>query len=195
MSYEGRVIIQNIIESFRRAKTDIIKFGKALTEVSNNQVSIIEEIGKIREEIFSVKTTLTQHSHPTKSDDTKSELKKVTSIVREISGNYSNLLRELTKTKLRLRDAEIKIAALRKQKPVTIIKKVAPRTVKVVRTKPVVKKTVVRKKYVSAKTGKNVHELNCIFARNIKPKNRIVFKTKARAFNQGFKACDCMKRI
>ncbi len=52
-----------------------------------------------------------------------------------------------------------------------------------------------RKNYVASKGGKVVHISNCPFAKNIKPKSRIVFKTKTRAFNTGYKACECLKRI
>jgi len=52
-----------------------------------------------------------------------------------------------------------------------------------------------KKKFIASKKGKIVHESNCPFAKNIKPKSRVTFKSKAKAFNLGYKACDCIKRI
>ena len=51
------------------------------------------------------------------------------------------------------------------------------------------------KMFVAAKNGKSVHEKNCPFAKNIKPKSKIVFKSKSKALNLGYKACDCIKSV
>ena len=59
----------------------------------------------------------------------------------------------------------------------------------------VAKKSVHKKKFLASKTGKKVHESNCPFAKNIKPKSRVVFQSKTKAFNAGYKACDCIKKI
>ena len=59
------------------------------------------------------------------------------------------------------------------------------------RTKKTVKRTVA-KKYVASKTGKKVHSPGCTFAKNIKQKNKIVFGTKTKALNEGFKPCTCL---
>ena len=71
-----------------------------------------------------------------------------------------------------------------------------------VRVKPIrkmvqinVAKKMGRKRFVASKTGSKFHALNCVFAKNIKPKSKIVFKTKNRALNLGLKACDCVKRV
>ncbi len=66
------------------------------------------------------------------------------------------------------------------------------------RAKPKPKKKVIAKKkhhtiYVAPKEGKKFHLKNCPFAQNIKPKNRIVFKSKTKALNKGFKPCECVK--
>jgi hypothetical protein len=49
-----------------------------------------------------------------------------------------------------------------------------------------------KKVYVAAKTGKKFHIAHCPFALNIKPKSKIVFKSKNAALNQGFKPCKCI---
>ena len=58
--------------------------------------------------------------------------------------------------------------------------------------KPVTK---VRKKFVASKSGKTVHESNCPFAKRIKPKSKVIFSSKNKALNAGYKACDCIKRV
>ena len=55
------------------------------------------------------------------------------------------------------------------------------------------KKTVsVSKKFVASKLGKKVHNPNCFFATNIDKKNRLIFNTKTKALNEGFKLCSCL---
>jgi len=51
------------------------------------------------------------------------------------------------------------------------------------------------KRFVASKSGKTVHESNCPYAKNIKPKSKIIFHSKAKALNLGYKACECIKRI
>jgi hypothetical protein len=49
--------------------------------------------------------------------------------------------------------------------------------------------------FVASRTGTKIHESNCPFAKNIKPKSKVVFHSKSKALNAGFKACECMKRV
>lgn len=66
--------------------------------------------------------------------------------------------------------------------------------------KPVKKKTIKKtskrkyKKYVASKSGKKFHIEECPFAKNIKPKYKIRFKSKTKALNQGYKPCNCVKK-
>jgi predicted nuclease with TOPRIM domain len=48
--------------------------------------------------------------------------------------------------------------------------------------------------YIASKTGKNFHLTNCVFAKNIKPNKKIIFKTKEAMLNKGYKPCDCVKK-
>lgn len=64
------------------------------------------------------------------------------------------------------------------------------KTVKIVRT-PVVKSKA--KHFIASKTGKKFHISECIFTKNIKPKDKLVFKSKNTALNAGYKPCDCVK--
>ena len=52
-----------------------------------------------------------------------------------------------------------------------------------------------RKVYVGAKDGNKLHVPACPFAKNIKPKHKVEFKTKTSAFNKGYKPCECMKKV
>jgi hypothetical protein len=63
-----------------------------------------------------------------------------------------------------------------------------------VRTRTVVKTVVKRPKkvYIASINGKIVHEKNCPFARNIKKDSRIVFRSKTKAFNEGYNPCSCI---
>lgn len=56
-------------------------------------------------------------------------------------------------------------------------------------------KTAPKPQFTASGASMKLHDPVCPFAKNIKPKNKVIFKTKAKAFNQGFKACDCLKKI
>ena len=63
-----------------------------------------------------------------------------------------------------------------------------------------IEKTIVRtigkkakKVYVGSKEGKKFHMDNCPFAQNIKPKTKVVFESKTKALNEGYKPCHCIK--
>ena len=49
-----------------------------------------------------------------------------------------------------------------------------------------------KKIYVASKKGKKFHIKECPFAKNIKPKSKLVFKTKTTALNRGYKPCRCI---
>lgn len=48
--------------------------------------------------------------------------------------------------------------------------------------------------YVGAATSMVLHHTVCPYSKNIKPKNKVIFKTKRKAKNQGYRLCDCLKR-
>ena len=75
-------------------------------------------------------------------------------------------------------------------KPVSEAK---PKTITKTRT---IVKTVTKapkKIFVASKEGKSFHLKTCPFAQNIKPKTKVVFKTKNAALNKGYKPCKCIK--
>jgi hypothetical protein len=48
--------------------------------------------------------------------------------------------------------------------------------------------------YVASKKGKSFHVPSCPFAKNIQSKSKINFKSIEDALNEGFKACECVKK-
>ena len=83
-------------------------------------------------------------------------------------------------------------------KEVPVIKEIIKeKRIPVIKTRTITK-TVPAKKtpitYVASVTGKKFHRTNCVFAKNIKPKSKITFKTKEAMLNKGYKPCDCVKR-
>lgn len=90
-----------------------------------------------------------------------------------------------------------KIAQLESRKPMIVrqvINKEVPKqiTIKAPEVEKQSKKPV-RKVYIAAKGSNKIHLKNCPFAQNIKPKNRLVFKSKIKPLNLGYKACKCVK--
>ena len=123
---------QNIVNSFRLAKSDIIETKQDMIELSRTMESIIERL---------------------------SELKK-------------NQVRMIEKIKVLENKA----------------------------SKKAVKKVIIRRNtkkahkiFIAPKEGKLFHLSNCPFAQNIKPKNKVIFKSKTKALNEGFKPCKCIK--
>ncbi len=85
---------------------------------------------------------------------------------------------------------------IRQQRIMGMLSKIDRKTVRTT-SKPKIRiKTVTKrpkKVFVASKTGKKFHIKNCPFAKNIKPKSKLVFKSKNTALNQGFKPCNCVK--
>ena len=123
---------RNVVESFRLAKSDIIKLQNKLIEISQTQKKIIERL-----------------------DTVKGKEALLGQKVRELGFKSAN--RPVTKT---------------------IVRTISKRAKKV---------------YVGSKEGKKFHLDNCPFAQNIKPKTKLIFKSKTMALNDGYKPCHCIK--
>ena len=85
--------------------------------------------------------------------------------------------------------------SVKKKAKKSVKKKVTKKKVAKKSVKKVVKKITKRKvtKFVSSKTGKKFHIEACPFAKNIKPKYKVRFKSKTKALNEGYKPCSCVK--
>lgn len=130
-------LVQNIVESFRLAKNDIMK-------LQNEVISLNKSLKKQTENVARLKLSHTKLQEKVKSIKAK---------------------KTATKTK------------------VVTVKKVA--------AKKAVKRA--KKKYVATKGGKKFHETNCPYAKNIKPKHKVTFKSTTKALNEGYKPCNCAK--
>lgn len=69
----------------------------------------------------------------------------------------------------------------------------AKKVKRVVRTHKVIVKSVKKSRFVASKTGQKFHKVNCPFGKNIKPKMKVIFKSKNTALNAGYKPCTCTK--
>ncbi|MBU3941749.1 MAG: hypothetical protein KKF74_02445 [Nanoarchaeota archaeon] len=125
-------IKQNIINSFRLAKSDIIETKQDIIELGRTMESIIERLSEL-------KTNQARITEKIKAFENKASKKAVKKVI----------IRRNTKK--------------------------------------------AHKIFVAPKEGKVFHLSNCPFAQNIKPKNKVNFKSKTKALNEGFKPCKCIK--
>jgi len=123
---------QNIVNSFRLAKNDIIETKQSIIELNRTVESIIERLN-------------------------------------EIKTNQAKMVEKIK----------------------TFEKKASKKAVKKVVIRRNTRKA--HKIFVAPKNGKLFHNKNCPFAQNIKPKNKVIFKSKTKALNEGFKPCKCVK--
>ena len=86
---------------------------------------------------------------------------------------------------------------LKKMTTLQLATSIKPKTITKTKTKT---KTIIRtinkthkKVFVVSKNGKSFHIKSCPFAKNIKPKSKIIFKTKKAVLNNGYKPCKCIK--
>jgi hypothetical protein len=134
---------QNIVNSFRLAKSDIIKLQREVISIDEFQKDMVERVNSL-----------------------EAKLEKITVLISNLN---------------------------RKPKTKVIIKK-APKKKIVTKTRVITKRIQARAKkvYVASKTGKKFHISHCPFARNIKPKAKVRFKSKNSALNKGYKPCSCV---
>jgi len=160
---------KNIIDSFKLAKEDFLDLQKNFIDMSKSQKYIIEMIKELRNheiQIYSAIKELYQKE-----------------AIKELHNHHNDDIKLLISE---LKQSENKIITLlenlnKKESKVYLMKKPSIATKKK------------NKIYLSAKNSKKFHETNCPFAKNIRPKNRITFKTKSKALNQGLKPCSCVK--
>ena len=104
------------------------------------------------------------------------------------------LTHELVKTveqKFEQRPKLIKIVRM-KAKPAQIKTVFKTRIVKVA-SKPRIIKIMPKRIYIASTATMRVHDKHCPFSRNVKRKNKKVFKTRLTAFKRGYKACKCLR--
>ncbi len=108
----------------------------------------------------------------------KSDVSTMKQLVREQNNKISLIQNNEKALLVRIRKLESEVDSVKHKKTET----------------KVIKRTVPKKpRYIGAKTSMKLHDENCPFAKNIKPKNKIIFKSKVKPFNNGYKACTCLK--
>lgn len=110
--------------------------------------------------------------------------KKIKQAFTLVKNDMINLQRELLELNIR------------QQRIMEMLSKLNNKTIRTT-SKPKIKvKTITKrakKVYVASKTGNKFHIKDCPFAKNIKPKSRVIIKTKDTALNRGLKPCTCVK--
>ena len=118
--------------------------------------------------------------------------------MKQVEQNIFESFEDAKKDVLKLQQDVSDVAAAQKR-IVDILNKLSTTPQKTQRPVQVIVKTArsprVKHTFIASKTGKKFHYDNCFFAKNIKPKSRITFKSKDAALNKGFKACECLKKV
>lgn len=159
---------QNIANSFRMAKSDIIQLQNDVIKLSEVQKDIINMLKD-----FSYDTAKVSQC----ARDVELVMEKVKSIEQNVSRLRSSSLDEAKKALEQARKLEISLS-----------RSTTPPKTKIVKVSTRAKKT-----YVSSKDSKKFHIESCPFAQNIIPKHRVTYKSKTRALNEGLKPCKCVK--
>jgi chromosome segregation ATPase len=145
-------IEQNVMNSFRIAKRDMIMLQSELINLRKSQEELVRKLASVESNIAAVES------------DSELANSEANSRLSTVESNSRWLIN--------------KLAEERKATATHISHMKAPSH---------------RKTYLGSKKGKKFHIKNCPFAQNIKPKTKIIFKTKAKAFNSGYKACSCIR--
>jgi len=152
LTKDMEILEKNIRESFRLAKTDILRLEQAIDDI-NQKIHELED----------------RHM------DNKDKIEKI----KDGKGKfYTAIKKKKAKQKVKIKIVRIKVRAKKKKKAKT-------KKVKKVRHHH-------KHKFVAANDGKKFHFVNCVFAKNIHPKKRVYFASKATALNRGLKPCVCV---
>ncbi len=160
-----KILEKNILDSFRLVKNDIIKIHNVMNLLSKNQERIMEWINDTRDKELVLHRKIRELEQKTE-ELTKLRDSFLTNTLRKVVKPQKNQTKKKKENKKATPKSQVKI--IRRFKP---------------------------KIYVASKYGKTFHTLNCPFAKNIKLKSKIRFKSKVKALNEGFKACECVKKI
>jgi len=128
----------------------------------------------------------------------KSDVVQLSNEINKLSMTVSKVVSDLGKKNDKVDVVAVKVADLDKyfKQHMNLVHKglnAKPKTVIVERVKKVTAKHK-KKTYVASETGKKFHLTNCIFAKNIKPKSMIKFKSKNAMLNKGYKPCACVQK-
>jgi len=106
----------------------------------------------------------------------------------EVKDHLLKLAETQEKLQVLLVEMNKKTSAKPKAKVITKVVKSKPKVITKVKT---VRAKTAKKTYVASKEGEKFHIPACPYAKNIKPKLAVKFKTKNTALNKGYKPCSC----
>ncbi len=162
-----QLLERNTFESFKKVKSDVLQLNSESNKSSKAIARLTTENMKLHETV----AILSQ------------KVADLTNALRHTMEVQQELIKTKTKTSTIIKEVPV-IKEIIKEKRVPVIKTIT-------KTVPAKRQSIT---YVASQTGKKFHRTNCVFAKNIKPKSKITFKTKEAMLNKGYKPCDCVKR-
>jgi hypothetical protein len=213
--HNWKVVEDNTKESFRLCKNDLINLGIQLAKVQLAQRQLSEQVGHFKsgnQQPVIVKsddgTTVDLTSIHARADRIERELDEmrngdlapvkvqtdahVEKELAELRQRYNALVhmtRELVRTvEQRLAQPKLVKVVRIKARPAKTVTKIVK-----VQAKPRIVKIMPKRVFIASKATMRVHDKHCPFARNVKRKNKQVFKTRLTAFKRGYKACKCLR--
>ena len=121
----------------------------------------------------------------------KNDIIRIERQIVELSKRQEQVMKVVVDTKDKESMLSQKVKDL-KSKPRAVMS--TPKTKVITKTRVITKTSKAKKTFVASKEGKKFHMPECPFAKNIKPKSKLTFKSKNTALNQGFKPCECAKK-
>lgn len=109
-------------------------------------------------------------------------------LVRTVEQKFEQRPKLIKVVRMKAKPAKVKTVI--KTKIVKVASK--PKIIRV-QSKPKIVKIMPKREYIASTATLRVHDKHCPFARNVKRKNKKVFKTRLTAFKQGYKACKCLR--
>lgn len=216
------IVEDNTKESFRLCKNDIINFGVQLAKVQQSQRQLAEDVGALKaqpdcdhgsvdfsgvyartdalaREVTELRATRLEPSpleHDVKGvEEQLADLRKryehLVGITKELVAVVEHKLKQPSINKVvKVIKAKPKIVRkiIRIKSKPTIIRKIIR-----IHSRPKIIKIAAKRSYIASKATLRVHDKHCPFARNIKRKTKVVFKSRMTAFKRGYRACKCLK--
>lgn len=177
---KSEVLESNLYDSFNRVKSDVMRLNSEINKIGADMQSLRDELKEFMQS--------NEGYDFSKIVSLKEGQAKITEKMFEFSQRLRAIEAAASNLEMKNIATNQKIEKVKKT-----AKKTAKRPVKKIQKVKVIKKVVKKAtKFVASKTGKKFHVENCIFAKNIKPKSKKIFKSKTAALNQGFKPCHCV---
>jgi hypothetical protein len=219
--HNWKVVEDNTKESFRLCKNDLINLGIQLAKVQLAQRQLSEQVGKlngnsqpviVQSENGTTVDLTSIHARADRLERSLDELRngniapvkiqtdaRVEKELAELRHRYNALVaitRELVKTveqKFEQRPQLVKVIRMKAKAQPAKVKTIVKTKIVKVASKPKIIKIMPKRIYIASTATMRVHDKHCPFSRNVKRKNKKVFKTRLTAFKRGYKACKCLR--